>query len=356
MMLLEVNRIISRKISRPILNLNESVKAYEAGGKNDIYIGGSSEIRHLGYSVRKSYEQIEELMQEIIRQQTELRKSEMDALQSQINPHFLYNTLESITWMVEANKNKEAVFMISELAKLLRISLSKGRTIIKISDEIQHSRSYMNIQLVRYKERFQMEFQTDKEIEDYCIVKLVIQPILENAIYYGVGNMDEDDEGKITVRGEKKEDDIYITIEDNGCGMTAEQTARVTDPFFTTRTTRKIGLGVPFFKMAAESTGGSFSIQSEPGVGTKVTAVFGLSHIDRMPLGDMNGTIYTLITFNTQIDFLYTYTFNQRSFTLDTREFKNILEGVPLNNPEVSEYIRQFLNENSHEVDGGAVV
>lgn len=77
----------------------------------------------------------------------------------------------------------------------------------------------MNIQLVRYKERFQMEFQTDKEIEDYCIVKLVIQPILENAIYYGVGNMDEDDEGKITVRGEKKEDDIYIIIEDNGMGM-----------------------------------------------------------------------------------------------------------------------------------------
>ena len=80
----------------------------------------------------------------------------------------------------------------------------------------------MNIQLVRYKERFQMEFQTDKEIEDYCIVKLVIQPILENAIYYGVGNMDEDDEGKITVRGEKKEDDIYIIIEDNGMGMRKE--------------------------------------------------------------------------------------------------------------------------------------
>ena len=161
---------------------------------------------------------------------------------------------------------------------------------------------------------------------------------------------------QISVDVDEAADTLTITIEDNGCGMTAQQTARVTDPFFTTRTTRKIGLGVPFFKMAAESTGGSFSIQSEPGVGTKVTAVFGLSHIDRMPLGDMNGTIYTLITFNTQIDFLYTYTFNQRSFTLDTREFKNILEGVPLNNPEVSEYIRQFLNENSHEIDGGAVV
>jgi sensor histidine kinase YesM len=222
MMLLEGNRLISRKISKPIRKLDKSVKTYEAGGKPDIYIGGSSEIRHLGYSVQRSYERIETLMEEIIRQQNERRKSELDALQSQINPHFLYNTLESITWMVEAQKNEEAVIMISELAKLLRVSLSRGKTIIPVKDELQHSRSYMNIQLVRYKERFQMEFQTDKEIEDYCIVKLVIQPILENAIYYGVGNMDEDDEGKITVRGEKKEDDIYITIEDNGMGMRKE--------------------------------------------------------------------------------------------------------------------------------------
>ena len=161
---------------------------------------------------------------------------------------------------------------------------------------------------------------------------------------------------QISVDIEQSEDTLTIIIEDNGCGMTKEQVSHVTDPFFTTRTTRKIGLGVPFFKMAAESTGGRFDIRYEPGEGTKVPAVFGLSHIDRMPLGDMNGTIYTLITFNTQIDFLYTYTFNQRSFTLDTREFKNILEGVPLNNPEVAEYVRQFLNENSHEVDGGTVV
>ena len=219
---MEGKRLISIKISKPIRKLDESVKTYEAGGKTDIYIGGSSEIRHLGYSVQRSYERIETLMEEIIRQQNERRKSELDALQSQINPHFLYNTLESITWMIEAQKNEEAVIMISELAKLLRVSLSRGKTIIPVKDELQHSRSYMNIQLMRYKERFQMEFQTDKEIEDYCIVKLVIQPILENAIYYGVGNMDEDDEGKITVRGEKKEDDIYIIIEDNGMGMRKE--------------------------------------------------------------------------------------------------------------------------------------
>lgn len=219
MMLLQVNRFISRKISRPIRELDESVKAYEAGAMPDIYIGGSVEIRHLGYSVQKSYEQIEALMKEIIQQQTERRKSELDALQSQINPHFLYNTLESITWMIEAQRNKEAVVMISELAKLLRVSLSRGKTIISIGDELQHSRSYMNIQRVRYKERFKVEFLIDEEIKNYCIVKLVIQPLLENAIYYGVGNMDEDDDGQILIRGEKKGEDIYISIEDNGMGM-----------------------------------------------------------------------------------------------------------------------------------------
>ena len=219
MMLLQVNRFISRKISRPIRELDESVKAYEAGAMPDIYIGGSAEIRHLGYSVQKSYEQIEALMKEIIQQQTERRKSELDVLQSQINPHFLYNTLESITWMIEAQRNKEAVVMISELAKLLRVSLSRGKTIISIGDELQHSRSYMNIQRVRYKERFKVEFLIDEEIKNYCIVKLVIQPLLENAIYYGVGNMDEDDDGQILIRGEKKGEDIYISIEDNGMGM-----------------------------------------------------------------------------------------------------------------------------------------
>ncbi len=101
-------------------------------------------------------------------------------------------------------ENEAAVRMISELAKLLRVSLSRGKTIIPIKDELQHSRSYMNIQLARYKERFKTEFRIDKEIENYCIVKLVIQPILENAIYYGVGNMDEDDDGMIIVTGKKE--------------------------------------------------------------------------------------------------------------------------------------------------------
>lgn len=273
MMLLEGNRLISRKISKPIRKLDESVKTYEAGGKTDIYIGGSSEIRHLGYSVQRSYERIETLMEEIIRQQNERRKSELDALQSQINPHFLYNTLESITWMVEAQKNEEAVIMISELAKLLRVSLSRGKTIIPVKDELQHSRSYMNIQLARYKERFKTEFRIEEEIENYCIVKLVIQPILENAIYYGVGNMDEDDDGMIIVSGKKKDDDILITIEDNGMGMREE----VLENILTDNSkVPKHGSGVGVINvhsrirlMFGEEYG--LSIESEPDEGTRVT-------------------------------------------------------------------------------------
>ena len=144
-------------------------------------------------------------MDEIIQQQNERRKSELDALQSQINPHFLYNTLESITWMVEAQENEAAVRMISELAKLLRVSLSRGKTIIPIKDELQHSRSYMNIQLARYKERFKTEFRIDKEIENYCIVKLVIQPSWRMPFIMVSATWDEDDDGMIIVTGEKRE-------------------------------------------------------------------------------------------------------------------------------------------------------
>ena len=227
MMLLLVNRIVSKKISSPILNLDASVRAYEAGEKPDIYIGGSYEIRHLGNSIQSSYEEIERLMKEIMEEQNERRKSELAALQSQINPHFLYNTLESITWMIESGKNQDAVFMISELAKLFRISLSRGKTIISIKDELQHCRNYMNIQKYRYKERFETEYDISEEIYSFCTVKLILQPILENAIYYGVGDMDKDEDPRIVVRGWKQEQDIYIAVSDNGIGMRREDVENI---------------------------------------------------------------------------------------------------------------------------------
>ena len=218
---------LTYSITKPISEILHNIKKVGKGEYKTINVvsADSVEIQELDAGTRKMAGRIEGLLENVRKEQEVQHMTELQLIQAQVNPHFLYNTLESITWMVEAQKNEEAVIMISELAKLLRVSLSRGKTIIPVKDELQHSRSYMNIQLVRYKERFQMEFQTDKEIEDYCIVKLVIQPILENAIYYGVGNMDEDDEGKITVRGEKKEDDIYITIEDKWNGN-AERSSR----------------------------------------------------------------------------------------------------------------------------------
>ena len=161
---------------------------------------------------------------------------------------------------------------------------------------------------------------------------------------------------EISVLADTKNDTLTVIIKDNGCGMTAEQLAHVTDPFFTTRTTRKIGLGVPFFKLAAEAAGGSFDIKSEKGKGTVTTAIFGLSNIDRMPLGDMTSTMHSLITMNQNTDFVYRYKVDSREFKLDTREFREILgENAEFSAPEVSEYIKEYLEENRAETDGGVL-
>ncbi len=221
MMLTIINRVVAERISRPIRKLNHSVMEYEAGKKPEIYIGGSWEIRHLGYSIQSSYEKSEKLMQEIVWEQNERRKSELDALQSQINPHFLYNALDSITWMIEGERNDEAAFMISQLAKLFRISLSKGHTIISVKDELQHAQSYMNIQRVRYKDAFSVTFDVEPELEKYCAVKLTLQPILENAINYGVDPMDDCGEIRVCVR--KEGELLVLSVEDNGIGMSEEE-------------------------------------------------------------------------------------------------------------------------------------
>ncbi len=181
-------------------------------------------------------------------------------------------------------------------------------------------------------------------------ISLNILDVAENSTQAGASLV------TISVAADIAADLLTVTIKDNGCGMTKELKEQVTDPFFTTRKTRKVGLGIPFFKYAAESTGGSFSIESEPGRGTVVTAVFGLSHIDRMPLGDINNTIETLITCHPNTDFLYIYRYNDSSFELDTRSFREILGEIPFDMPEVRTYINEYLSENKSETDGGAAL
>ena len=221
-----LNQMVSARISKPLRRLNDSVKEWEAGNMNpDIYIGGSMEVEHLGKTLRSTVAQIRQLMDDIVVEQEEKRKSELDALQSQINPHFLYNTLDSIVWMITGERYDDAVFMITQLASLFRISLSKGKTVIKIEDEVKHARNYMNIQKIRYKNSFEVDFQIEEDILDGCIVKLVLQPLLENAIYYGMEFMDG--EREIHVRGYRKDKDVYLEVEDNGLGMPEEEAAEL---------------------------------------------------------------------------------------------------------------------------------
>lgn len=144
--------------------------------------------------------------------------------------------------------------------------------------------------------------------------------------------------------------DLLIGIYDNGEGMTPKQTESVLDPFFTTRTTRKVGMGIPLFKFAAEMTGGRLEIESEVGVGTKVRAYFKTDHLDFTPVGDMTSTMISLITMNLHIDFLYRRKIDEKEFTVDTRQLKEILGDVPLNEPSIAMWITQYINENTKQL------
>ena len=154
----------------------------------------------------------------------------------------------------------------------------------------------------------------------------------------------------ITLAADTKRRLLTLTIADNGRGMSPEMAARVTDPFCTTRKTRKVGLGLPFLKMAAELTGGGLSLTSELGKGTTVTATFTLGHIDLAPLGDMAGTVAGLIQCNPERDFVYTVETDGESFTADTRELREVLDGVSLAEPSVALWVREYLRENTEPI------
>ena len=171
-----------------------------------------------------------------------------------------------------------------------------------------------------------------------------ILDIAQNSIRAQASRVEIDLQENIT------EDSLVITIRDNGCGMDEATAAKVTDPFFTSRTVRKVGLGIPLFKQNAEATGGTLKITSKPGEGTTIEAKFGLSHWDRPPLGDVAGSIMILVSANPGIDFTYHHVTEKGEYTFDTHEVKEILEGVPLNDPEIVMALRQMIRENIKEI------
>lgn len=144
---------------------------------------------------------------------------------------------------------------------------------------------------------------------------------------------------------------MILTVEDNGCGMDEATLAQVQSPFFTTRTTRPVGLGVPFFQMSAQMTGGSFEVESTVGEGTLFRATYHTDHIDCLPLGDIVTTIVTLISMNPTINFCYRYEVDGKAFLFDTREAKQLLEGVPIDSPDVVAFLHDYLTDQIHQIE-----
>ncbi|MBU9738379.1 sensor histidine kinase [Diplocloster agilis] len=227
--------LLSSMITKPIKALVKSMKKVEQGQFENVTLQtvGHNEISALTNSFNIMTEEIHHLMIQNMEEQEQKRKSELMALQSQINPHFLYNTLDSIIWMAEGGKNREVVLMTSSLAKLLRQSISNEDEIVTIASEVEYTRSYLTIQKMRYQDRLEFSIDVDPDILDLKIVKLVLQPLVENAIYHGIKY--KETKGMIWVTGRNLGSIIVIRVEDNGIGMTEEQLAHI----FEKKTSRK---------------------------------------------------------------------------------------------------------------------
>ncbi len=214
--------LLAKFFSRPAQQLAEAMKKFETEAESFAFypVKGSAEIDALSESFGHMVLRIQELMEKVRNEEITLRKAELNALQAQINPHFLYNTLDSIAWMCEMGRTGEAIEMVNSLARLFRISISKGHELITIDRELKHAQSYLKIQKFRYKSHFTYEFRVEEECLKYYCNKITLQPLIENSIVHG---LDMSEDGRIVIEVAQEGDDIKMTVSDNGVGMTQEQ-------------------------------------------------------------------------------------------------------------------------------------
>lgn len=262
---------ISLKLSRPIKLLQTNMKQVEKGNFDiRVDIQNTNEIGQLSRSFNMMVSKIKELMSQIVQEQEFKRKSELKALQAQIHPHFLYNTLDSIIWMAESKKYEEVVLMTSSLAKLFRSSIGNGDELISIRIEIDHITNYLTIQKMRYKDKLDFQVDVDRDILHYKTLKVLLQPLVENAIYHGIKN--KSGVGIVKITGRKVDEQIYLQVKDNGVGMIPEKVKTMLIP----KNNFPNGKGVGVVNVDeriklyfGESYGLSF--ESEPDEGTTVT-------------------------------------------------------------------------------------
>lgn len=263
----------SARIAGPIRKLEQAVKELEAGGEpvelDDE--AGCLELRQLNHSIRSMVSTMRHLMEDIMEQEGQKRRSELEVLHSQINPHFLYNTLDSVVWMTESGRTQEAVQMVTSLARLFRISLSGGERVIPLESELEHARHYLNIQQIRYKDKFRAQVTARPGVEGLYALKLTIQPLLENAIYHGMAGPEED--GLITVDAYREGEELVIDVADNGVGMRREQVETLLDG--PARRAQGSGSGIGLYNVHRRiqltfGDGCGLTVASEPDEGTLV--------------------------------------------------------------------------------------
>lgn len=265
----------SRRIANPLKILEKSMKKIEQADFlviEPVEEGSQKEVASLSKSFNLMMVRIKELMDSIIVEQNAQRESELKALQSQINPHFLYNTLDSIVWLIENDKNTEASQMVVALAKLFRISISRGRNIITIKDELEHARSYLIIQRFRYSDSFKYEFDIDEEVLEYTTMKLILQPLIENAIYHGLKNII--DEGFIKIGAHREQDNVVFTVTDNGYGLKEEKIEQLYTNFKNPHLNDGVGLKNVYLRLVLYyGKAADLRIESELDEGTTIKII-----------------------------------------------------------------------------------
>lgn len=270
LILLAISVLVSRLVSRPIHGLVDEMRRFEQDAAQFVYqpVSGTDEINVLSGSFEHMVVRIQNLMAEVKSEEETLRKTELKALQAQINPHFLYNTLDSIQWMCEVGRTDEAVQMVSALARLFRISISRGADLIPIRRELEHAESYLIIQKFRYKDQFSYRFDVDESVLDCLCSKITLQPIIENAILHGFGELVDD--GEIVISAKADGADVVLTVTDNGIGMDETQCHAI----LSHDQSEPGGIGIKNVADRIRIYFGApygLSIESEPDRGTSVT-------------------------------------------------------------------------------------
>ncbi len=213
---------VARKITDPLTKLDNAIIDFQQGNyTTKVAIEGQKEVKIVSQGFNDMIDEIQRLMDEVVKEQEGKRHTEISVLQNQINPHFLYNTLDCIIWLAEKKRNDDLVSTVNALSTYFRVSLSKGKQFIPISEELKHIESYMLIQTMRYNDIFEYTITCEAQLEKLKIMKLLLQPLVENAIYHGI-DKDEDD-GYIHVNIYEQNENVFLSVTNNGYGISASK-------------------------------------------------------------------------------------------------------------------------------------